>query len=75
MEKNIKKLSVWCVTGISRLTGERQAITGACTKETAQELCEKQKGIRPRKRVYLRPRVDRIENFTPPYFGGLFSNR
>ena len=66
MEQDIRKPKVWCVTGVSRLTGERQAVTGACPKDIAQELCEKEKKIPSKKRVYTRLRVDRIENFTPP---------
>lgn len=47
----------YVVTAISRLTGEREAITSPKSKEVAVRLCVAMKLIRARKRVWLRPRV------------------
>ncbi len=56
----------YCVTMISRLSGEREQVTPPCTKEKAEEVCEKQKQIPARKRSYLRPKV---EVLPPPKIG------
>lgn len=47
----------YVVTAISRLTGEREAITSPKSKELAVRLCVELKLIRARKRVWLRPRI------------------
>jgi len=47
----------WVVTAISRLTGEREAVTSPKDKETAVRLCVQLKLVKACKRVWLRPRI------------------
>jgi hypothetical protein len=54
----------YVVTGVSRLTGEREQCSMAAPKPLAQKLLEQWKVKRPKKRVFLRLR---LEPFTPPY--------
>lgn len=43
----------WCVTGINRLTGEREAVTLPCQEEQARQIFEREKSKRARKRAYI----------------------
>lgn len=47
----------YVVTAISRLTGEREAISNPKELETAVRLCMRLKAVKPCKRVWLRPSV------------------
>lgn len=57
--------TLYVVTGISRLTGERETVSTPHTKEETISLCRKWKKIRARKRAFLWLKV---EPFTPPCF-------
>lgn len=46
------------ITGISRLTGERESISMAVPKDLADNICSRFKKIPSKKRVYLRPKVE-----------------
>lgn len=61
--------SLYVVTGISRLTGEREACTIPIHKSTAHLLCKRWMTKSARKRSYLRLRVE-------PYNPGInFKNK
>lgn len=66
----------YVVTAISRLTGEREAITSPKGKEMAVRLCVQLKLTPARKRVWLRPRIKSVPwreeklPFTPPMTDG-----
>lgn len=53
----------YVVTGVSRLTGEREQCSMAAPKPLAQKLLEQWKVKLPKKRDFLRLR---LEPFTPP---------
>lgn len=58
--------AIYNVTAISRLTNEREPITGYISKkEVAEKLCASLKRVKPKHRVFLRPRV---EIASPPVF-------
>jgi len=48
----------YCVTAISRLTGDRDPISLPSSKEQAEKMCSTFKKIPSRKRVYIRPKVE-----------------
>lgn len=51
----------YCVTAISRLTGDREPITLPLPKERADKMCTTFKKIPSRKRVYTRPKVEIVQ--------------
>ena len=62
----------YVVTAVSRLSGEREAVTSPKDKETAVRLCVQLKLVKAGKRVWLRPRIESFPwqdeklLFTPP---------
>lgn len=50
----------YVVTAVSRLTGEREAITSPKDRYTAVRLCVQLKLLRAGRRVWLRPRVEPV---------------
>ncbi|MBR4592591.1 MAG: hypothetical protein IKO35_05225 [Elusimicrobiaceae bacterium] len=46
-----------CVTAISRLTGERVIVSGACSKENAETIRARLMATKPGKRAYTYPLV------------------
>lgn len=57
--------TLYVVTGISRLTGEREVCSTPHPKDEAIAMCRQWKKLRALKRVFLRLKV---EPFTPPCF-------
>lgn len=51
MNKNKK----YCVTAINRLTGQREIISGACSKENADAIRARMMATKPGKRPYTYP--------------------
>ncbi len=50
---------IYTITAISRLTRQREQITGLISNpDVAQHLLQKMKQVPARKRVYLRPKVE-----------------
>lgn len=49
---------LYCVTAISRLTGDREPISLPSSKEQAEKSCSTFKKIPSRKRVYTYPKVE-----------------
>ena len=49
----------WTVTGVNRLTGERESITIPCQYEQANAIYEKTKAKRASQRSYIRVRLER----------------
>ncbi len=56
----MRRHRLYIVTGISRLTGQRESITIPCFHWTAQSICEREMQKPARKRGYLRLRVEEI---------------
>ena len=54
----MRRHRLYIVTGISRLTGQRESITIPCFRWTAQSICEREMQKPARKRDYLRLRVE-----------------
>ena len=48
----------YVITGVSRLSGEREAISGPCAKWKAQQLCLRHSSIPSKRRVYTRLKVE-----------------
>lgn len=46
------------VTAVNPLTGQREAITPSCSKETAEKILLKMKRLPGYKRTYKRPKVE-----------------
>lgn len=62
----MKKIdTLYVITGISRLTGEREEISIPIHESTAKKLLKQWKEVKARHRVYLRLRID-------PYIPQLF---
>lgn len=50
---------IYTITAISRLTSQREQITGLISnRDVAQRLLQQMKQVPARKRVYLRPKVE-----------------
>ena len=49
----------WTVTGINRLTQERESITMPCQKEQAQAILDRETAKRASKRSYIRLKLER----------------
>jgi hypothetical protein len=49
----------WTVTGVNRLTGERESITIPCQYEQANAIYEKTKAKRASQRSYIRVKLER----------------
>lgn len=49
----------WTVTGVNRLTGERESITLPCRKETAEAIYNREITKRANKRSYIRLKLER----------------
>lgn len=60
-----KQKERWCVTGVSRLTGERVVISSPCSRENAIGLVGKELRIPPKKRCYIYPKIGRVDNYPP----------
>lgn len=62
----MKKIdTLYVITGISRLTGEREVASIPIHESTAKELLKQWKDVKARHRVYLRLR---IEPYIPQFF-------
>jgi hypothetical protein len=60
------KRNLYVVTGVSRLTGQREVLTPPCFYATAKEIRDGEMRKPARKRVYLRLEIDAAP------LGGLF---
>ncbi len=49
----------WTVTGVNRLTGERESITLPCRKEQAESIFNRETAKRASKRSYIRLKLER----------------
>ena len=60
----MKKIdTLYVITGISRLTGEREVVSIPIHESTAKKLLKQWKDVKARHRVYLRLRM---EPYIPP---------
>ena len=53
-----KDIYAWQITGINRLTGEREPITRALTYDMAMDIMDRERGRR--RRAYLKLKAERI---------------
>ena len=51
---------LYVVTGVSRLTGQRERITPPCFHATASAICDREMRRPARKRVYLRLKIEAV---------------
>lgn len=63
-----KQETLYVITGISRLTGDREEISIPIHESTAKKLLARWKGVRARRRDYLRLRME-------PYSPTIFSKQ
>lgn len=55
----MKKIdTLYVITGISRLTGEREVVSIPIDESTAKKLLKQWKDVKARHRVYLRLRIE-----------------